>query len=42
MNLHDFYALYKKWFDIKDKNKENIQENHKIESASKEDINEQP
>lgn len=23
MNLHDFYALYKKWFDTKEKNQEN-------------------
>lgn len=41
MNLHDFYALYKKWFDTKDKNEEVVRENHKIESTSKEDINEQ-
>lgn len=37
MNLHDFYALYKKWFD---KRKEE-EINHTTESLDKENINEE-
>lgn len=39
MNLHDFYALYKKWFDKREKEDEVIEINRTTESSDKENIN---